>query len=451
MKKTEEMTAAAMERVYGDDGKDDCLNGRKPDYGQYICSEEGISVFDEKEGIAVPICSHPVFPTRRYVNVETGEESFDISSFRDGEWRTLPMVSCGIIFDAERIIQLADYDISINSINAKEMVRYLSSVYEKNRAIIPKTETAGRMGWTEDMRFIPYIPGILYDGDMDFTELFESVHKEGSYEDWKRFLLAVRGYRVNRAAQVITAASVGSAFLKWTCGHPFILHLWSPENSTGKSAALMLAASIWGDPMMGRFIQPLDSTDEDTDRMNRICNHLPLCLDDVELVLAEDIRRGFFCRIFGIPAGEGNGKDPKIRRLRNWHNITIVSGENDLVREGRGNRNNPVISLDARGYLMPWGPVGQRVATDTLIHHFGHAGEIIIQGITAIPDWQNVIRERYREYRKSLKELIGDPQADCFAAIMVGDWLMEKFIAKDGNRLTPEDVIGCLAEPGLWI
>ncbi len=316
-----------------------------------------------------------------------------------------------------------------------------------NRADILKTETTGRMGWTEDMRFISYIPGIVYDGDPFFQDLFESVHKEGNYEDWKRFLLATRAYRENRTAQVITAASVGSAFLKWTCGHPFVLHLRSPESNAGKSAALMLAASIWGDPMMGSFIQPLDMADEDLDLMNRVCNHLPQCLDELELDLYDDICRGQFCRVIGGPAWEAGRRVPKIRLPKDRHNIMIVSGEHDLVMEDGESRNNPVISLDARGYLIPWGPVGQMVAADTLIHHFGHAGEIIIQGITAIPDWQNVIRERYREYRKSLKELIGEPQADCFAAIMVGDWLIGEFIAKDGNGLMPEDVIGCLAVP----
>lgn len=38
------------------------------------------------------------------------------------------------------------------------------------------------------------------------------------------------------------------------------VHLWGVESGTGKTVALMLAASVWGNPAIGQYVQTFNAT-----------------------------------------------------------------------------------------------------------------------------------------------------------------------------------------------
>lgn len=56
------------------------------------------------------------------------------------------------------------------------------------------------------------------------------------------------------------AASFASPLLEPLNCLPFFVHLWGVDSGTGKTVALMVAASVWGDPTIGSFVKTFDGT-----------------------------------------------------------------------------------------------------------------------------------------------------------------------------------------------
>ena len=59
--------------------------------------------------------------------------------------------------------------------------------------------------------------------------------------------------------RLILAASFASVLVKPLGGLPFFLHIWG-GTEVGKTVGLMLAASVWANPEVGRYIHTFNST-----------------------------------------------------------------------------------------------------------------------------------------------------------------------------------------------
>ena len=93
---------------------------------------------------------------------------------------------------------------------------------------------------------------------------------------------------MSTTARIILAASFASVLLEPLNCLPFFVHLWGVDSGTGKTVALMVAASVWGDPAVGSYIKTFDGTVVGQEKTAAFLNNLPLCLD--ELQLAKDSR-----------------------------------------------------------------------------------------------------------------------------------------------------------------
>lgn len=427
-------------------GIQELLNGSTPDYDEYLCSGKGVFLYDEKSRKYIEVCPHPIFLTRRYVNAETEDEMLDLSYYRDGQWKTRKMVPRMTLIKADQITSLGRIGLGITSENARDMVKYLSCIYEKNRSIIPAVETTGRMGWLGDRGFVPYLPDVIYDDENNYSEMFNAIHKEGDPQEWVNLARAVRANKENPAGKFVLAASVASVVLPLTCNQSFFVHLWSPVSGTGKTLALMLAASVWADPTMGKYLKPLNSTDAALEQMENFCNNLPLCLDELESVQSKD-NNG---TVYRLSEGMGKSRATKtlgLRQQTHWLNIIITNGEHPITDDSKGGSMNRVISIESTGQLLPGGDTALSEAAEKMMHHFGHAGEMIIKTICSSPAWKETIRNLYREYRARLLKKATGKQASYGAALMVGDWLLENIVTQDDHCITPEEILAVLATP----
>ncbi len=443
---SEEQQERVMPDSGGFPGIEKLLDGKTPDYGEYLCSADGIFLYDEKSGSVARICGHPVFPTRRYVNREKKEEQVDISYYLDGKWDRLKMIPRQVVCEASQISGFGKSGLDFNSENAREMVKYLSFMMMQNRDIIPCGESIDRMGWVEDRGFAPYIPDIVYSGERNYQEMFSAIHQQGDFKEWLKVAKAVRANRKNPAGRFMLAASVASAVLPWTCNQSFMVHLWSPVSGTGKTLALMLAASVWADPAMGRYIKPLNSSDTALEQMENFCNNLPLCLDELESVRIRD----FDGLIYRLGEGMGRSRATKslgIREQSRWTNIILTNGEHPITDDSRGGAINRVISIESTGPVFPGGHENMSRAAETMMNNYGHAGAMIAEKIRADPKMKDTIRTAYGMYRNKLLEKATGKQASYGAALMVGDWLLEMMVVRDGQGLTTEDVMAVLATP----
>lgn len=100
----------------------------------------------------------------------------------------------------------------------------------------------------------------------------------------EKWLGMARGIRQKSVfARVILASAFASVLVKPLGGLPFFVHLWGGTES-GKTVGLMLAASVWANPEIGRFIHTFNSTAVGREKSAAFVNSLPLILDELQIV-----------------------------------------------------------------------------------------------------------------------------------------------------------------------
>ncbi len=425
------------------DGLESFLNS-KPDFGRYLCTNNGIYKVVGQMNIPIKICGHPIFPTKRYVNIETGSELLDVSYKLDGRWKTKKLIDRKTISQNRTIVALSEYGMGINSENAKDMVTYFSEMDNLNRDVIPRNETVNHLGWIQDRGFSPYIKGVEYDSGGKFSEAFASVRSEGSFEVWKETAAKIMKDRQNLPARIVLAASFASIVLKWTCQQPFIVHLWSSESGTGKTISLMLAASVWANPELGLFMRSMNATKVANEQLAAFCNNLPLILDELQTVQKNT---DFDDIIYMLCEGTGKArgtKDGGLREQTRWLNTIITNGEQPISTNARAGAVNRVISIHATEKIIP-GDMSE--FADALRMNYGWAGKHIIDAIQQKKDADKTIKAAYSNAMKQLLPYVTGKQANYGAALLVGDVLMNALIFADYQfkPLTPDDILPYLA------
>ena len=420
-------------------------DGAAPDFGGYICTERSV-LSSGSQGQVYEVIGHPLFPTARYVNIETGSELLDLSYKMDGRWKKVRLVDRKTISQAKTITALSEYGLDITSENARDVVVYLADMDKRNRGHIEKKETVGHLGWVEGRGFSPYIDGVEYDCGGKFADAYAAVHEKGSFEVWKETAARIMTDPVCLPARIVLAASVASVLLKWTSGQPFMVHLWSAESGTGKTIAAMLAASVWADPTIGRYMRSMNATKVANEQLAGFCNNLPLILDELQTIQKN---ADFDDVIYMLCEGTGKARgsrDGGLREQSKWLNTIITNGEQPISTEARAGAVNRVISIEADGEIIPGGKEGMSEIADTLRENYGHAGRMLVNRILEVKDFRELIRTAYNHNMKKLAQEVTGKQANYGAALLVGDAMLCTIIFEGRFRpLRAKDILPYLA------
>ena len=239
------------------------------DCAGYVANDYGITT--SIGNITIPVCVHPILPTKRLTNIDTLVEKLEIGFRKGDKWKYVK-VDKKIIASKTAIIALADLGIAVTSENAGFLVKYLHDIENLNYDKIPEFNSVGRLGWIEEEGFAPYVDNLEFDGDGNFKTYFESVKEKGSYDKWVALGVAVR--ESSLYARLVMAASFASVLVKPLGCLPFFLHLWGGTEA-GKTVALMLAASVWANPELGRFMHTFNSTAVGREKSAAFVNSMP--------------------------------------------------------------------------------------------------------------------------------------------------------------------------------
>ena len=202
--------------------------------GPYICDDFGVRTLD-RYGYEVPICVHPIMPTRRLINIDEGEERLEIAYKKGRAWRTI-IIEKSIVASATQILQLAAYGVVVTSENAKALSTYLLTMEQLNYDNISEEHSVGRLGWVLDHGFSPYVDNLIFDGEANFKHVFSAVKSAGSKEKWIEAMKKVRAEK--SVGRIFLAASFASALVE-PCGLlPFFVHAFGGQG-TGKTVSLM--------------------------------------------------------------------------------------------------------------------------------------------------------------------------------------------------------------------
>ena len=408
-------------------GNPTCFDGQPMELnaGDWEADDSGIR--RNFGGVDCVACPHPVMPVERLVNIDTGEEKLRLA-FRKGTiWRR-HIVEKKVLASANKVTELAGIGIAVNSETARNFVRYIGDLENLNYDIIPERKSIGRFGYIAGEGFSPYVDGLIFDGDANFAAMFQTVHERGSFDKWKQMAAEVRAMSVT--AKIVLAASFASPLLQPLGCLPFFVHLWGVDSGTGKSVALMVAASVWGDPSVGSYVKTFDGTAVGMEKTAAFLNNLPLCLD--ELQLAKDAKGKTNFDVYRLAQGVGRTRGNRsggVDRTPTWQNCILSTGESPLTGQASGaGAVNRVIDIECKANSVVITD-GMRVS-GAVKRNFGHAGKAFVEKLYAAGD--DVPQEIHNRYQVLFKTLAAqdttEKQAMAAAAIVLGDELACRWI-----------------------
>ena len=278
---------------------------------------------------------------------EAGEEKLKLAFRKGANWRRI-IVSKTVLANANKVTELAGSGVAVTSQNARAFVQYISDLENLNNDTIPERKCIGRLGYIQDEGFSPFVDGLIFDGDANFKALFSTVCAHGSEEKWLDTVREVRS--MSTTARIILASSFASVLLEPLNCLPFFVHLWGVDSGTGKTVALMVAASVWGDPAVGAYVKTFDGTVVGQEKTAAFLNNLPFCLD--ELQLAKDARGRTNFDVYKLAQGVGRTRGNRaggVDLTPTWRNCILTTGESPLTGTASGaGAVNRVIDIECK-------------------------------------------------------------------------------------------------------
>lgn len=410
------------------------------DCGQYIADEYGVSRLNEM-GAEVEVISHPLMPVKRVTNIETFEEKLEIAYQRGKDpWKSLT-VSREQLASAQKIIGLSKQGVDVNSENAKEVVKFMSKLESLNYDALPRQNSVSHMGWLSDGQFMPYVKDVSYDGDSpELLRMYNEFEPTGDNETWMNLAKDVRKAE-SVPARISLAAAFAAPLVQVMGGLPFFVHLWG-EAGCGKTVGLMLAASVWGNPDVGRYIKTFSGTKVSMELYASFCCNLPILFDELQVV---SDRKTFDDLIYMLCEGTSKGRGAKeggLQVQKHWSSCIITTGEMPITQSNSGG------GAVARTIEVNYGGLplfnDARSVANTLKENYGHAGPKFIQMLRKDGVIEAVRALQRKFYTELMQEDIHDKQVLSASILLAADALATKAIFKDRRALTVEDIKGFL-------
>ena len=392
-----------------------------------IRKQELTSNGDVIERLASPI---PILPVELLYNVDTDTEKIRLEFYKDGSWR---YISCDrtVAASQQRIIDLANKGLEVNSENARLLVKYIADCVALNLDLLPRHRAISRLGWV-DASFMPYNNDIRFDGEKENRFLFEAVAQAGDYEQWIRFISPLRK---NIYLRLQMAASFASPIIEKVNGLPFVLHLWG-GTGTGKTVGLMVAMSIWGNPRLGKMVRTMNMTANSMLATAAFLCNLPFAGDELQTIKSrwDDYDQLIMKVTEGIDRGRMSYD--RNNELKTWKCSFLFTGEEPCTKASSGGGvKNRVIEVECSGPVVENG----NQVVSFINNNYGWAGIDIIKAINNHPH----IVEEYNKIMDSVLSSADTTEKQAMAAayLLLGDKLAVETIFTDETPLSVADIV----------
>ena len=350
----------------------------------------------------------PILPTEIMTNAETGVEKIRIDFYKNGAWKYI-ICERSKVASTHEIVKLSDYGIEVNSENAKLLVRYIADCVSLNMDTLPHSVSVSRMGWL-DGQFIPYNPSIRFDGEREYKYLYEAVDTQGEYGIWKQYVASLRK---NILLRLMMAASFASVIVERINGLPFVFHLWGGTGA-GKTVALMVAMSIWGNPKIGKLVRTMNMTANAMMSTAAVLYNLPFAGDELQTIKE---RGGNYDKlIMQVTEGIDRGRMSydKLNATRSWKNSFLFTGEEPCTKsDSGGGVVNRVIEVECTVPVIESGIETVSIVTQ----NYGWAG---LDFVAAVNRCANTLRRDYDALFQKIMDNVDTTEKQAQALAMMG-------------------------------
>ncbi|MDL2318489.1 DUF927 domain-containing protein [Eubacteriales bacterium OttesenSCG-928-A19] len=410
--------------------------------GAFDASDTGIYVNEyasDGEVSRTRVCSHPLLPVEYLEGVEDGLQRVRLAYYKHDRWH-YNTVERSVISSRQTIVKLSALGIDVTTETGRHLVQYLADIEAANEGRIPRNRSISRLGWVGE-EFSPYIDSIRFDGDDVYKDIFTSIGPFGSFEEWLRVMLPVR--KAGGLPKLVLASSFAAPIVGILNGLPFFLHMWG-ETESGKTVTLMTAASVWGDPNLGRLVRSFSSTGVGMELLASFLHNIPVCLDELQ---AAKVRDGNFDGTIYM-LGEGQGKtrgnaDGGMRKLNRWRTIILSNGEQPITtsRSGGGAKNR-VLEAEVTGARLFEDP---RDVAETVKMNYGHAGQLYTSALKRIG--KKGLKEAYTQAVQDIQAVSEstDKQNYSAAYLLTADRIAAEEVFRD-TPMAPVELLAVLSE-----
>ena len=382
----------------------------------------------------VPACAIPVLPTALMRNVDTGYEKVEISFKKFGRWYSI-VVDRERIASTQKIVALSNEGIEVSSETSKALVAFFADVIARNLDVIPYKPSRASLGWYEQ-DFIPYTGDLTFDGDDQFRSLFKAIKSAGTLDAWVDY---VSRLRENAQMRLVIDASFASPLIDRAGENPFFFHCWG-TTSFGKTVALMVAMSIWGDPSLGALTKTLNMTPNAMMANAAFLKNVPFAGDELQTI-KNKWRDNYDSIIMQLTEGIDRSRMnyDRVNEQKSWKCAFLTTGEEPAVKAASGGgAKNRVIEMECRDKLVESGNKTAAFAKT----HYGTAGPVFIEAVKDM--------DIHELYVKKFDEILAkanttDKQAGAMALIMVADDIVTDIFFKAETPLSVDDIKPYLA------
>jgi len=241
----------------------------------YKMTQAGITV----DG--VHITYEPYYISRLGKNLQTGTEYCETVIGKDKrrvvERRTIAISS--------QLVEESNAGAPVHSGNMLQLVKFLDAWIARNRVDLDQFDVTSCLGWIDQDRFAmpDRIIGklnqereLIYKGGIEAA----AYSKGGTLQGWIDAIKVAGSKAAAWPVRCMLYAGFASVALERIGHKPFIIHIHG-DTSTGKTTALMVPASIYGQPTFGKAMIRWKNTQNYIIRQAENLKNLPLILDEL--------------------------------------------------------------------------------------------------------------------------------------------------------------------------
>ena len=335
----------------------------------------------------ITVCRNPVIIKSKTFSVD--EKIFKLTLAyinQAGKLKALPPTEAAIIFNRNKLVDLANNGLPVTSSNANLLVDYLDAFHAQNENKFPLTYTVPRCGWynfnNRNVFIDPRKQCSIIEDDknikvvVDSLSLFaNSLRQRGYLENWKKIYKLAKKSPV---ARIIVAAAIAPILLKILGERNFLLYICAPTRA-GKTTALYLAASAVGDEKM---IRSFDATKNGLAGAAADVSDFAFLVDEKQ-VADSKIREQFDTIVYALANGLGRtklNKDSTLKKLHDWRTIAIMTGETQLLADNvTGGANTRLLTINVPKIILP--AEDCRIIHDTIKENCGLVFPLVIDEI----------------------------------------------------------------------
>lgn len=336
-----------------------------------------------------------------------------------------------VVSSARRIVELSRHGLPVTSENARGVVRWLHELEHVN--VLPRITVARRAGWVNS-RHLHRASDMSLDELSGSSRLLSGLEAAGSAEESEAFVRRI--VETHPMASCMCAASLAAALLQPLRMRGFALHLWG-DSRAGKTSALKLALSLWGDPirLMGSWSATANAIEA---HAATLCD-LPCALDELQAAASVD---HVAQTIYALANGVGRARATVTGELgaqRQWRTVALTTGEMPLLPEdAHDGARTRTIDIHAAPFVGASADADAARAHDTSERAYGHIGPLFAQWDLLSPVNVSSLRDEHASACEALRaQVVGDVPpiklSSAGAMVVALHWLRNHVAADDGH------------------